>query len=161
MLKRTTKFTFFKSFDTAQRTFTTEPQNFTVYALPPPSGSETGTPSREAAAFNCEFSALPRFGRRPVIVWEIEQASTGVAEVLDLSGSNTRSTFQYDHIGYFQLHTPTEMDDGSRVRCLARHPQDPSQQVESQWATITISSELQCTAGDQLQVHAKFIQPVH
>ena len=126
--------------------FSTEPQDFTVYALPAPPGSEAGTSSREAAAFNCEFLALPRFGQRPVIVWEYYRASTGVTEVLNLSGSDTLSTFQYDHIGYFQLHSPTELDDGSRVRCLARHPDDSSQQVESQWATISISSELQWIA---------------
>ena len=131
-------------YHTAQRTFTTEPQDFPVYSLPPLPGAESATPSREAAAFNCEFSALPRFGRRPVIVWEYESASTGNATVLDLSGSTTMSSFQYDHIGYFQLHSPKEFDDGSRVRCLARHPDDPSQQVESQWATIVISSELLC-----------------
>ena len=126
----------------AQRTFSTEPQDFTVYALPPPPGEEASGSSREAAAFNCEFSSLPRFGRRPVIVWEYYRASTNTSEVLNLNGSDVLSLFQYDHIGYFQLHSPTTFDDGSRVRCLARHPQDPSQQVESQWATITISSEL-------------------
>ena len=129
----------------ALRTFITEPQDFTVYALPAPPGEEAGASSREAAAFNCEFSSLPRFGQRPIILWEYYRAGTGASEVLALNGSEILSLFQYDHIGYFQLHFPTNFDDGSRVRCLARHPQDPSQQVESQWATITISSELQWT----------------
>jgi hypothetical protein len=77
-----------------------------------------------------------------VILWEYYRASTGTTELLDLTGSETLSSFQYDHIGYFQFHSPTSLDDGSRVRCLARHPEDPSQQVESQWATIFISGEL-------------------
>ena len=81
-----------------------------------------------------------------MIVWEYYRASTGATEVLDLSGSETLSSFQYDHIGYFQLHSPLELDDGSRVRCLARHPDDSSQQVESQWATISISSKSQWIA---------------
>ena len=129
----------------AHRIFSAEPQDFTVYALPtPPSSAESGTSAREAAAFSCEFSALPRFGRRPVIVWEYFRASLGTTEILEvMTGSEVQSSFQYDHIGYFQLHTPTELDDGSRVRCLARHPDDSAQQVESQWATITILSELQ------------------
>ena len=122
----------------AQRTFITQPQDFTVYLI---MNNEDPTPAREAAAFNCEFAEFVRYGRRPVIVWEYESASTGTSTVLDLAGSQTRSSFQYNHIGYFQLHAPTSTDNGSRVRCIARHPDDASQQVTSDWATIIISGE--------------------
>ena len=123
---------------TALRTFTTQPQDFTVYTI---FNNEDPAPAREAAAFNCEFGSLPRYGRRPVILWEYESASSGTSTVLEQSGSITVSSFQFDHIGYFQLHSPTNADNGSRVRCLARHPQDERQQVMSDWATITISSK--------------------
>ena len=47
--------------------------------------------------------------------------------------------FQHDYTGFFQLHFPNRTtDNGMMVRCVATHPEDTSQTVRSNWASLTL-----------------------
>ena len=95
--------------------------------------------AREAAVFQCEFNQL-RNGIRPVVRWEVRAGGT-VTPLQPTMVAGRFVPFQYDHAAYLELHFPTVADNGTEVRCLASDPDRPGQIVESDWASIIISSK--------------------
>ena len=56
--------------------------------------------------------------------------------------TETRFLIQYDHIGYFQIHSPTrENQNGLQARCIATHPDSPTEMVYSEWADAILLGE--------------------
>jgi len=95
--------------------------------------------AREAAVFQCEFNQL-RNGIRPVLRWEVRAG--GTTTTLEQTMDAGRFVpFQYDHSATLELHFPTVADNGIEVRCLASDPGSPDQIVESDWASVIISSK--------------------
>ena len=146
-------------FPAAQREFTVQPDNFTTY-------EDTSTGQFPEAPFKCTFGAAYN-GVRPVITWEVRRSGGSVKSVSlpDLQaqwaaidsdpdplsrfrlGADTvtyrQVIFQRDHTGHFQLHFPDRSaDDRMNVRCVATHPDDPSQSVRSNWATLFVQGNV-------------------
>ena len=143
------------SIPAAQRQFTVQPVNFTTH--------EATTNQYPEAPFQCIFSAV-YYGVRPVITWEVQRVGEAIVSVplpdlntqrADIAASGVdsglrfrlgadiitfqRVIFQHNHTGYFQLHFANRAsDDGMMVRCVATHPEDSSQVVRSNWATLTL-----------------------
>ena len=139
----------------AQRRFNVQPVDFTTH--------EATTNRYPEAPFQCIFSAV-YYGVRPVITWEVKRVGEDIVSVplpdlntqrADIAASGIdsgqrfrlgadiitfqRVVFQHDHTGYFQLHFANRtLDDGMMVRCVATHPEDSSQAVRSNWATLTL-----------------------
>lgn len=104
-----------------------------------PITGESTQPSRETAALQCEIERAFN-GNLPVITWELRTGGEGSAItslVQEYDEDTSRATFQYDHIGYFQLFFPIEASNGTEVRCVATGPGGLN--VRSNWATIIIS----------------------
>ena len=56
--------------------------------------------------------------------------------------TGTRFLIQYDHIGYLQIHSPTREDqNGLQARCIATHPDSPTEMVYSKWADAILLGE--------------------
>ena len=59
------------------------------------------------------------------------------------SATFQRVIFQRDYTGFFQLHFPNRTTDNDMmVRCVATHPEDTSQTVRSNWASLTLLGKL-------------------
>ena len=144
--------------------FTVHPVNFTTYEdiTPDPTGWYPEAP------FNCTFST-PYYGVRPVITWEVKpvggaiesvplpnlrsqldaiNAEGGINSVIRFRlGADTvtyrRVLFQFESSGFFQLHFPNRTtDDRMQFRCVATQPDDATQVVRSNWATLFVKGKI-------------------
>ena len=116
----------------AQRQFESQPDDYVVYLLT--------DNTREAAVFKCEFEQL-RNGTRPILRWDVRTQETITTLQNTMVYAGRFVPFQYDHSAYLELHFPVITDNGTEVRCLANDPNTPDQIVESEWASVVISSK--------------------
>lgn len=116
----------------AQRQFESQPDDYVVHLLT--------DNTREAAVFQCEFEQL-RNGTRPILRWDIRTQGTVTTLQNAMVYAGRFVPFQYDHSAYLELHFPVVTDNGTEVRCLASDPNSPDQIVESEWASVIISSK--------------------
>ena len=91
-----------------------------------------------ALHFECTFLEIYN-GAKPNITWQMIPAGGTMMNVTESSGNT--AIIQYDHTGYFQLHSPSLTNNGLQVRCVATHPDSPTEIVYSDWASAEVSSE--------------------
>ena len=69
---------------------------------------------------------------RPEITWEMRR---GAGPITTAVKGGRIFPFQYDHIGYLEIHFPSvDIDNGTEVRCVATDPERVDQTVRSNWA---------------------------
>ena len=102
-------------------------------------GIPTGTNSQgyEPIAFQCELIKIYN-GTKPNILWQVLEMEGGpILNYTESSGN--RIVIQYDHIGYFQIHSPNMTLNGLQARCVVNHPSSPTEVVYSEWALANMT----------------------
>ena len=91
----------------------------------------------EPIAFQCELIKIYN-GTKPNISWQVLEMEGGpILNYTESSGN--RIVIQYDHIGYFQIHSPSMTLNGLQARCVATHPSSPTEEVYSEWALANMT----------------------
>ena len=116
------------------RYFVQQPEIFTAYIV-----QLAGGMGYEPITFQCELVKIFN-GTKPIITWQyIDTEGGDVLNYTDFENAvNNRYIVQYDHIGYFQVHSPTAALNGSRARCVATRPDSPTEVVYSEWASANL-----------------------
>lgn len=125
-----------------QRTFD-GPQSYTSYIISTFTSRDINPTGRETVPFQCELSKPFYATVRPNITWELTQPSGAVFEIVDSGKYDLIFRMQFSNISYLQIHlVDNTTNNGTKVRCIATNPLEPSEKVYSNEATLTISSKI-------------------
>lgn len=125
------------------RYFVEQPEVFVGYIVK----LTTSEDGYEPITFQCELVKIYN-GTKPVITWQIIE-SGGNGPILNITETNTSNNWyimQYDHIGYIQIHSPTNDMNGLQARCVATRPDSPSEYVYSEWSYANLTGIVQVSS---------------